>query len=130
MIEISKLISRIASRHVYIQFLAAAVITLLSLILFGGNFALSIFFGAMTCIIPNLYFAKRFCRQTGAQNARNILFDLYKAEVFKLLLTGGMFLLIFTFIPVTITPIFVGFICTQAAFWVSISILKAEKATL
>lgn len=125
--QIIKNINNMTARFVYIQLLTIVLITLGTLMMTTISIAQSFFLGGMSCVIPNWFFAKRFCRTTGAQNARNIVFDIYTAEFLKLLLTGLIFWLIFTFIPVTITPIFIGFISAQAMFWVSVLILKNGK---
>lgn len=94
----------------------------------GFSIALSFFLGGLCCVIPNLFFAVRFFGKSGAIDARNILSGFYRAEITKLILTGAMFWLIFSFIPVTIMPIFVGFSIAQLAFWVSLILLSSKRA--
>lgn len=124
---IAKKIRNYAIQHVYMQCVISVALALFLLALFGQQIAWLFMLGALTCIIPNFYFATRFCRQTGAQHAKQIMLDIYKAEFFKLVLTGAIFGLIFMFIDVTIAPIFTGFICAQASFWVSGSILRLKQ---
>ncbi|MCB1828281.1 MAG: ATP synthase subunit I [Coxiellaceae bacterium] len=112
-----------AVKHVLIQAIPVIMISAL-LLIYSRQIAFSFLLGGMVCVLPNLYFARRFCLRTGAQNPRALLNDLYRAEIGKLILTAFTFWLIFSCIPVTIAPVFIGFITAQVAFWVSLLLLR------
>lgn len=86
--------------------------------LFWGFYSgVSAFTGGMICVIPNLYFAWRFFSATGALAAKQIVRGMYRAEMIKLLLTGLLFLVVFTYLPIDVLPFFAGFILTQFVGW-------------
>lgn len=114
-------------KHIFIQCVFVTFSVLLSAFSWGHDVAIALLLGGVANVVPNAYFCWKMSRQTGAQNAKAILKNFYRGEVSKLLLTAAIFGLIFRFIPVTILPVFVGFIIAQSAFWVSLLILKSER---
>jgi ATP synthase protein I len=84
----------------------------------------SAFVGGLTCAIPNLYFAHRFFKATGALATKQIVRGMYRAEMIKLLLTALLFLVVFTYLPIDALPFFIGFVLAQLTAWFSPFIMK------
>ena len=90
----------------------------------GFHSGVSAFIGGLTCAIPGLYFAWRFFSATGALATKQIVRGMYRAEMIKLLLTGLLFLVVFTYLPIDVLPFFVGFVLAQFAGWFAPLIIK------
>lgn len=75
--------------------------------------AASVWVGGLTCALPNLYFAHRFFKDTGALAAKQIVRGMYRAEIVKLLLTGLLFVVVFETLPVDVLAFFIGFVFAQ-----------------
>lgn len=82
--------------------------------------AISAFLGGMAFFIPNAIFAMRSFQHRGARSAKQIVNSIYKAEVIKLVLTAGLFILIFSLVDM-LDPLglFTAFIGTQAVSWLA-----------
>lgn len=79
----------------------------------GFRSAASVWVGGLTCALPQLYFAHRFFRDTGALAAKQIVRGMYRAEIIKLLLTGLLFVVVFETLPVDVLAYFIGFVLAQ-----------------
>lgn len=85
---------------------------------FAGNVAgYSALLGAWVCLCSGWLFATIFFKHHGAKNAKKILNAFYMGEVFKLLLTGACFAVIFASIEVKGLHFFGGYITTQMTYW-------------
>lgn len=92
------------------QWLAAAFITIVILILAGKSAALSSMYGAIVSIIPTLIFARMLFRFQGARQARRIIRSLYVGEGLKLLCTALLFGLVIRYLQPVWWALFVSFI--------------------
>jgi ATP synthase protein I len=99
------------------QMTVAFCVAVLIWLFWGFSSGVSAFAGGLTCVIPNGFFAWRFFGATGALAAKQIVRGMYRAEMIKLLLTGLLFLVVFTYLPVDVLPYFVGFLLAQFAGW-------------
>jgi len=82
----------------------------------GGHKALSSALGGLAAFIPNLYFALRIHKSAG-QDARKILNSFYLAESGKLLLTAGLFVMIFQLPSIEMLPLLAGYMAALSVFW-------------
>ena len=95
--------------------------------LLGGLLeALSALLGGAACVIPSLYFARRFFATTSAREARKIITAFYLGELVKLALSGVMVVLIIMLIPVAIVPVITGFVGAQFGFWLAPMLTKID----
>ena len=109
----------IVRRLVLLQIAIASIIPLV-LMPFGMIAAISGAAGALACLLPNLYFAHRAFRYSGARAAKKILRSFYAGEAIKLVLTAVMFALVFKYLrPINVAAVFGGFIAVQMAIWVT-----------
>ena len=72
--------------------------------------------GGVAAFIPNLYFALKIYKASG-QPARKIVNSFYAGESGKLLLTAGLFIMIFNVPNIEILPLLVGYITALSVFW-------------
>ncbi len=87
---------------------------------FGTNAALSATAGALASLVPNLYFAFRAFRYSGARSAEKILRSFYSGEAIKLVLTALIFALCFKYLnSLNVAALFGGFIMVQMAIWLT-----------
>lgn len=95
--------------------------------LFGGlREALSALLGGAACVLPSLYFARRFFATTSAREAKQIIKAFYLGEVIKLALSAILVVLIVMFIPVVILPFITGFVGAQFGFWLAPMVTKTD----
>ncbi|MDQ2994583.1 MAG: ATP synthase subunit I [Pseudomonadota bacterium] len=98
---------------VLLQLLVALVVAIILWPLTDLHTTCSILVGGLVCVVPSWYFATRFFSVTGALAAKQIATSMYRAEIGKLLLTGLLFVVVFTFLDVAVAPLFGGFILAQ-----------------
>jgi len=80
---------------------------------------LGAFLGGLIVWLPNCYFAFRAFRYRGARAARLIVRSFYAGAAGKMLLTAGMFALVFVYLrPLNAPAVFLGFAAVQILNWV------------
>lgn len=97
------------------QVLIIAVVSL-AFVVGGWQKGLSAALGGLAAFVPNLYFALRVSGAAG-QEAKKVLRSFYVGESVKLLLTVGLFILIFQIPRVEILPLMAGYIAALSIFW-------------
>lgn len=74
--------------------------------------------GGLIAWLPNLYFAHKAFRYSGALAAQNIVRSFYAGEAGKLILTAVLFALTFTAVkPLSALAVFGVFVLTQSVSW-------------
>ena len=100
--------------------LSIAVLFPLVMLPFGTNAALSAAAGGLASLIPNLYFAYRTFRYSGARSAQMILRSFYSGEAIKLIMTALIFAVVFKYLKtLNVAALFGGFIMVQMAVWLT-----------
>jgi ATP synthase protein I len=85
----------------------------------GQGAALGAFLGGVIVWLPNCYFAFRAFRHRGARAARLIVRSFYAGAAGKMLLTAGMFTLVFVNVrPLNALAVFAGFALVQTLNWI------------
>ncbi len=109
----------VVKKLLVVQLLVAMFFPLV-LLPFGTNAALSAAAGGLASFIPNVYFAFRAFRYSGARSAQKILRSFYSGEAIKLILTAVIFALCFKYLKtLNVAALFGGFIMVQMAVWVT-----------
>ena len=99
------------------QLVGAFTVGLLGLI-WGRDAAVGACLGGLTVWLPNCYFAFRAFKHRGARAARLIVRSFYTGAAGKMLLTAGMFTLIFVNVkPLNAPAVFSGFALVQMLNW-------------
>lgn len=109
----------IALRWVGIQVAAVILVGLLFGIIQGFPIAGSVGLGGLVIILPTLFFALYFLRQSSAQEPKRIVSRFYRGEILKLGFTGLLFVLVFVWLPVSPLGFFAGLFSAQFAWWLA-----------
>ncbi len=74
--------------------------------------------GGLIAWLPNLYFAHKAFRFSGARAAKEIIQSFYAGEAGKFILTAALFTLTFAGVkPLDPLAVFAGFLLTQMVSW-------------
>lgn len=73
--------------------------------------------GALVFLIPNLVFARNIFKYKGASSAKQIVRAFYKGESLKIVLSIGLFALVFKFFHVIPLVFFAVYITMQFLIW-------------
>lgn len=85
----------------------------------GRDAAVGALLGGVIVWLPNCYFAFRAFRYRGARAARQIVRSFYAGAAGKMLLTAGMFTLVFVNVrPLHAPAVFLGFAFVQTLNWI------------
>lgn len=110
------------------QLAGAFTVGLLGLV-WGRDAAVGAFLGGLTVWLPNCYFAFRAFKHRGARAARLIVRSFYTGAAGKMLLTAGMFTLIFVNVkPLDAPAVFIGFASVQMLNWIVPLIVSRQAA--
>lgn len=102
--------------------LLAAVVLYVALGTVAGYSALA---GGMIAWLPNLYFAHKAFRYSGARSAQLIVRSFYAGEAGKLILTAVLFALLFAGVkPLNVPAVFGVFVLTQLVSWFAPLLMK------
>lgn len=110
-----------------VQAVIAVFIAIFFYLYFGPRAMYSGLLGGFVCLAGNWFFMKQFFSKTGARAARSIVWNLYLGEAGKIALTVVLFLVIFQYMHVQVLLLFVGYITTQASYWLVPGIFKEYK---
>jgi ATP synthase protein I len=118
-----------AFKIIYYQLLLITILALPFLLLQSVQSGFSVILGGLAYWLPTFLFVWRiFARESGAQAAKQFLLLFVAGESIKLLLSGGLFVLIVKFMPVKLLSVLIGFIGAVIAFWIaSIFILARHE---
>ncbi len=92
----------------------------------GMSNGVSTLLGGMAYWLPTLLFVWRVFARGGAQAAKQFLLLFVAGESIKLLLSGGLFVLIVKYLPVNLLYVLIGFIGAVIAFWIASMFLLAR----
>lgn len=108
---------------------AGAVLVGLAGFFWSQGAALAAFLGGMIVALPNCYFAFRAYRYRGARAARLIVRSFYAGAAGKMLLTAGMFTLVFINLkPLNAPAVFIGFVLVQTFNWIVPLVVGGQEA--
>lgn len=108
------------------------VLVLASAALFGWRGAVESYSGlcgGLIAWLPNLYFAHKAFRFSGARAAQAIMRSFYAGEAGKLILTAVLFALTFAGVkPLSALAVFGVFVLTQSVGWFSPLLIRAKHS--
>jgi ATP synthase protein I len=85
--------------------------------------------GGLIAWLPNLYFAHKAFRFSGARAAQAIMRSFYAGEAGKLILTAVLFALTFAGVkPLSALAVFGVFVLTQSVGWFSPLLIRAKHS--
>lgn len=106
-----------AARLFRVQSVVMLVMATVVMLFADARAAKSLILGGLVSMLPTAYFAWRMFSIRGSSAAQNIVGRFYKGEVIKILLTVGLFSLVFKYLSVTPLFFFTGFVVAQLCFW-------------
>lgn len=111
------------------QLIVAILICVILLVWRGWTAGYSGLFGGAIAWLPNLYFARKAFRFSGARAARQIIRSFYAGEAGKFVLTAGLFALVFAGVnPLDAPALFGVFILTQMVNWFAPLLIRAKPS--
>jgi ATP synthase protein I len=114
------------SRIVWFQLIGTLVAALAALLLDVVS-AYSVFLGGMVCVIPNAILAKSFASALNLERIK-VFRRLMTGEIVKLLLTAGMFVMVFTMVkPLNTMLFFVALVAIQLVHWITPVLLPINR---
>lgn len=105
-----------------ISLLVAVIYSLLQ----GAHAAYSALWGGLTCVIANFFFFRKAFKYAGAQASQKIMRGFMFGQLGKFLITVALFTAAFLIGNTQPLALFVGYVCTQAAFWLAPFFLKQQ----
>jgi ATP synthase protein I len=108
-----------AFRIVLWQLAGVIALASLALVLRGLVSAYSVLAGGLAYVLPNLIFVWQVFRFSGAQQMTKFAVAFVVGEMFKLLLSGILFIVIVKTLPVSLLSVLVGFIGAIVSFWIA-----------
>lgn len=109
--------------------LAAALAVGIAGFFWSHGAALAAFLGGMIVVVPNSYFAFRAFRYRVARAAKLIVRSFYAGAAGKMLLTAGMFTLVFVNLkPLNAPALFIGFALVQTVNWIVPLVLSRQES--
>jgi ATP synthase protein I len=115
---LNKVIQHKAYRIVCWQLAGVLLLTLFALVFVGVEQGLSVLAGGLAYGLPNLFFVWRVFRYAGAQQMTQFAAAFFAGEMFKLILSGILFVLVVKYLPVSLLSVLVGFIGAIVSFWI------------
>jgi ATP synthase protein I len=103
-------------------------ISLIALILSGKLSGMSVLVGGLAYGLPNLFFVAIVFQFTGAQQMTQFMAAFYAGEMFKLILSGILFVLVVKYLPVSLLSVVIGFVGAIVSFWI-VSIWHFSKGS-
>ena len=83
--------------------------------------------GVIVWLIPQLFFAKVLFQDQRARFAKQAMQRVYRAEAIKLVLTAGLFALVFAWLVVVPKAFFMGYLVAFGLSWLAPWCFKYEN---
>lgn len=118
------------ARLLWGQALVIVIAVLLAGVMKGSGAALSVLCGGLVCLLPNLFFAWRSLRVTGARYAQAMVKAFYQAEAGKFGLTAVLFAFFFIAVPPSNPALFFcAYVAAMAVHWLGPWLVKRTPYT-
>lgn len=108
--ELAKPGLRIAFIQTIVTIVIVIICTAIMFYVWGKSFAISALLGSFIGIIPNIIFAIKAFRYSGARSAEKVVESFFSGIKIKMVLTAILFSLVFKFIVIEPLPFF-GMFC-------------------
>ncbi|MDX1836248.1 ATP synthase subunit I [Legionella taurinensis] len=99
------------------QLLSTAGMALVLFLFYGQHEAISALLGGLVAVLPSFFFARTLFKHQGARAAKKIINRFYAGEALKILISIGLFILVFTFYKVKPLAFFLTYIVVVLNFW-------------
>ena len=127
----TKSVTNAVYRIVFYQFLMIVGFVLILMIAKDTKSGLSALTGGLAYWLPTFIFTRSVAACAGARQAGRFMIAFFGGEVFKLVLSGALFLFAVKYLHVELVDAVVGLVVAIVAFWVaSIACLYRSGAAL
>lgn len=106
-----------AYRIVFVQLLCVLALSLFAILITDTQNSLSLLCGGMAYALPTFLFVWLVFRFTGAQQMTQFVVAFFLGEMFKLVLSAILFIIIVKYLPVSLLSVLIGFIGAIISFW-------------
>jgi F0F1-type ATP synthase assembly protein I len=103
-----------------LQLLFTVALTILALLVFDPQAAVSVFCGGMIGLIAGFYQAQRMLRVDAGKHPEAFMSGLWISELVKIVLTVAMFIAAIRLLQVQMVPTIVGYAGTYVIYWVAL----------
>jgi ATP synthase protein I len=107
--ELAKVGKLFAIKQILAMIFAVIVLSIIAFLNWGSDAAVSVLAGGVVTIIPNLYFALKAFRYSGARSSKKVMESFYSGVKMKIVLTAILFALAFKFLAIQPIPFFTSF---------------------
>lgn len=111
------------------QLVGVVILALLALLIKGTTSALSVFCGGMAYGLANLFFVWLVFRYAKPSEMVQFVMAFCAGEMFKLIVSAFLFLMIVKYLPVSLLSVLVGFVGAIVMFWVACFWFFSKQST-
>jgi len=115
---LKKIIQYEAYRLVIGQLLGVVILAVLALLIRGMTSSLSVLAGGLAYGLANLVFVWRVFRYASANQMPQFMLAFFMGEMFKLIFSAILFVMIVKWLPVSLLSVLVGFVGAIVSFWI------------
>jgi ATP synthase protein I len=121
-----KPLKQLANRIVFIQCIAALLLTLVFFIVRNKYAALAVLSGGLAYILPGYFYAAGLFSNVSPRAIMRIMCFFYLGEALKLMVSIGLFIVLFKIFTFPILPYFVGYLAAALTFCVASMYLMSK----
>lgn len=110
----------IAKRAIAVQATVAVVIAIAAGLFAGTKIGVSVFFGALISLLPNIVFAVFAFKYSGARHNQQVARSFSQGAKVKLALSIILFVIAFTWVNATPLALFAGFAVAMVSHWLAL----------
>ena len=118
-LKLSQSIQQKAYRLVRWQFIGIVILAVSIAIASSTKIGLSVFAGGLAYALPNLFFVWGVFRYAGANEMQRFLIAFFLGEIFKIILSGIIFILVVNYLPVSLISVLIGLAGAMIIFWIA-----------
>lgn len=112
-------ITRQAYRIVFWQLMIVVMLAVVFFLLRGVEEGLGVLSGGLAYGLPAFAFVWQVFSRANVRAVKQFLAVFVVGELAKLIVSAVLFILIVKYLPVTVLPVLIGYICAIVAFWMA-----------
>jgi len=120
---LARKIQNTAYRIVFLQLSGIIILAFLALVLHSTITGFSVLMGGLAYGLMNLLFVWRVFRYSGTAQMTQFMAAFFMGEMFKLVFSAILFLMIVKYLPVSLLSALAGYIGAIISFWVACILL-------
>lgn len=112
-------LKRQANLIILVQITSVVILAAVFLLITGYRAALATLCGGLVYILPGYFYAGRLLSNVSSRAVMRIMMVFYLGEALKLLVTVGLFVLLFYMFSFSLLPYFLGYLSAALAFCIA-----------